>query len=153
MVDRVSKQLTMLHPVTSICVSSSDHFLRCFFSWEISLSAPGAIFLIFRHFSGTISEAPVSGTWDSTPVSSRKFQATRVDEGNASDTRLCFGPVAMEEDDSDDEEVGRRALKEKAGADGTCRGWSRCVGGVLSVGDDMISGFVPRNLVPTVQRR
>lgn len=44
----------------------------------------------------------------------------------------------MEEVDCDDEEVGRRALKEKAGTDGTWRVWSPCVGDVSSVGDDII---------------
>jgi hypothetical protein len=113
-------ELTRLQPNTSILVSSSDHFFRCFFSWKGSQSAPLASFLIFPRFSGTSPDASVSGTCESRPVSSRKFHActTRGEEGSARDTRLCFKGDAAE---NEDEEAGNGALNENVEVDGTCR--------------------------------
>lgn len=71
---------TVLQPSTSICVSSSDHFLRCFFC---TTKASSASLRILPLRSGMVME-----------VSSRKFQAgtRRGEEGRARDTRrACLG--------------------------------------------------------------
>jgi hypothetical protein len=101
------KLLTILQPVTSICVSSSDHFFRCFFSRGGSFfSGPDGCFLDLPLFSGTLS---VSGTCESTPVSSRKSHATFGVDGSARETLRCFSADVL----ALDEEEGNGALKEK----------------------------------------
>ena len=106
--------LTALQPLTSIWVSSIDHFLRGFFSWEEEATSESSrsvgvdILRILPLFSGTRAE--VSGTWDSTPVSSRKSHAgtRRGDEARARETRRCFTA-----DIDGVEEEGRGAVNEK----------------------------------------
>jgi hypothetical protein len=73
-----------------------------------------AIFLILPLFSGIRPDASVSGTCESSPVSSRKLHActTRGEDGSASDTRRCLSAV-------EDEDAGNGALNENVEAEGT----------------------------------
>ena len=70
----------MLQPSTSIWVSSSDHFLRCFFCTTKPSCASSASLRILPLRSGMVSGMEVS---------SRKVQAgtRRGDEGSARETR------------------------------------------------------------------
>lgn len=106
---------TVLHPVTSIWVSSSDHFLRCFFccmtsppsrGWETESSA---ILRSLPFRSGMDADS----VWKVRPVSSRKLHAgtRRGEEGSASETRRC---LRVEED----EDEGGGAENEKVCWDG-----------------------------------
>lgn len=82
----------MLQPATSIWVSASDHFLRCFFCWttRVSGSRSAAILRTLPLRWGMTAE--VSATWEARLVSSRKCQGEtrRGVAGRASETRLCF---------------------------------------------------------------
>lgn len=83
---------TVLQPSTSICVSSSDHFLRCFLcTTKPSCVASSAILRILPLRSGMVSGMLVS---------SRNDQAgtRRGEEGEARETRRCLS--------GDDEEEG-----------------------------------------------
>lgn len=71
-------------------------------------------------------------------VSSRKFQATRVDEGRASDTRLCFKGVVVDDvadADAEEEAAKKGALNENIAVGGT---WAVLVDVASSVLGDII---------------
>ena len=118
--------LTIWQPSTSILVSSSDHFFLGFFSRRVELSPTWdkSILRIFPFFSGTSWQfVDVEVAWESKPVSSRKLQAwtTRGDDWDASDTRLCFKAEAVTapcDEDDEEEDLGKGALKEKVDVDG-----------------------------------
>lgn len=117
-----SRARTLLHPATSICVSSIVHFFLGFFSglsvgrngsepWPpvlepdapstgIALPSSAVILRILPLFSPSTSSV-LSPECTPRPVSSRKLQAgkTRGEDGRASETRRCFAAAACDDGD------------------------------------------------------
>ena len=121
------RQRTLLHPATSICVSSIVHFFRGFFSgfslfivdggwwphepWPMFMfmspasaaSSPPAILRILPFFASAASSGACAESGECTPrpVSSRKLHAGKMrgeeSEGRARETRRCFAEAEAEE--------------------------------------------------------
>jgi len=86
----------------------------------------------------------VSGTCDSTPVSSRKvFHATREEEGKAKETLRCFNAGEPVREEDEEAAAGKGALNEKVEVEGTVTSLrsTRVVVAVVIVDDDVVSFF------------